>query len=207
MAEIIRKAPLGDAGFLSLRSAIRQGYVEFSGRFCAGQHEADFTFRAAMLLRSKQDVDFVFYDTRIYGWLPVPAPMLPLYLRQALAPPIEQSPFQRLVVGATQRGSAGSLVASGGWKIPNTAQAGLVAAECARGRLIFAAGPEGELNQRQIAEREPPALRSGPLKACVLSRTQKKLWVGEIFRRPIKTFGTPSMMNRVDVGRWFVCFR
>ena len=80
LSEAIRRAPLVDYGFVELKAAIRDGYVEFAGRFKVGDHQADFTFRAALLLRSQTEVNVVFYDTRAYGWLPVPSALLPVYL-------------------------------------------------------------------------------------------------------------------------------
>ena len=59
----LRRSDLSGAGFVELKSAIRDGFVEFAGRFAVGEHQADFTFRAAFLLRSQEEANVVFYDT------------------------------------------------------------------------------------------------------------------------------------------------
>src|SRR5690606_3334486 len=83
----IKRSPLVDYGFQELKTAVRDGFVEFTGRFAVGDLQADFTFRAALLLRSQSELNIVFYDTRVYGWLPVPSALLPVYLKRALEMP------------------------------------------------------------------------------------------------------------------------
>ena len=159
----LARSAVEGTGFQRLEAAIRDGYVEFSGRFATGDQEADFTFRSAFLMRSQQEVDIVFFDTRVYGWLPVPAGLLPVYLKRAL--------FGNRQLGGDLPGLwpiepssllLRNLMPRGGWKVPDVAGASLVAADCARGRLTIAAGPDSELNAKQLAEREPPtaALRA-----------------------------------------------
>ncbi len=163
IAELLRRKDLSRHGFVELKSAVRDGYLELAGRFAVGEHQADFILRAALLISSPEEVSVVFYDSRTYGWLPIPSALLPVYLKRGL----------ELALLGGERAGAWTLkpvpeflrefLPRSGWKIPDTRDAQLVAAEVARGQMVIAAGPEGEPTQRQIAEREPPpaAARAG----------------------------------------------
>ncbi len=144
-------------GFLEVRTAIRDGYVQLGGRFAIGEHAADFTMRVALLIHSPRELSIVFYDTRMYGWLPIPAATLPVYLQQAL-----QIPF----VSVSKAGAwtltpvddfLRAVLPRAGWKVPDTRTAGLSVADVARGRISLSAGVTRDPNAKQRREREPPA--------------------------------------------------
>lgn len=144
-------------GFLEVRTAIREGFVQLGGRFAIGEHHADFTMRAAPLIHSPRELSLVFFDTRLYGWLPVPAALLPVYLQRAL-----QIPF----LSTTKAGAwtltpiddfLRAVLPRAGWKVPDTRHAGLSVADAARGRITLAAGISQDPNVKQRYEREPPA--------------------------------------------------
>lgn len=144
-------------GFLEVRTAIRDGFVQLGGRFAIGEHAADFTMRLALLIHSPRELSIVFYDTRMYGWLPIPAATLPVYLQQAL-----QIPF----VSVSKAGAwtltpvddfLRAVLPRAGWKVPDTRTAGLSVADVARGRISLSAGVTRDPNAKQRREREPPA--------------------------------------------------
>ncbi|MBI3178485.1 MAG: hypothetical protein HYZ27_02415, partial [Deltaproteobacteria bacterium] len=161
--------------------AVRDGYLELAGRFAVGEHQADFILRAALLISAPEELSVVFYDTRTYGWLPVPSAILPVYLKRGL----------ELSILGGERAGAWTLkpvveflrefLPRSGWKIPDTRDAQLVAAEVARGQMVVAAGPEGEPTQRQIAEREPPptAARAGE-GIVTFAKAEEALFRGDI---------------------------
>jgi tetratricopeptide (TPR) repeat protein len=157
LAMLLRRSNLGPLGFVEIKAAMRDGFVELTGRFAIGEHQADFTFRAALLVRSPEELNVVFYDARVYGWLPVPAGLLPEYLRRGLnLPYFEGARAGAWTVKPIERFLRESLPRNG-WKVPDLRRASLVAAEVARGQLVIVAGPEGEPTPRQIQERESPA--------------------------------------------------
>ncbi|MEK7705499.1 MAG: tetratricopeptide repeat protein, partial [Myxococcota bacterium] len=156
LSSVLARANLGAAGFVELKAALREGYVELAGRFRLGEQQADFTMRAALLVRSPTEIGVVFYDTRIYGWLPVPAAMLPVFLRRALALPFvsgdraglwEVRPIEQFLL---------ALLPPAGWKLPDARQVAINVAEVARGRVLVAVGPQDDPDQKQIYEREAP---------------------------------------------------
>lgn len=156
LARVLDVSALFANGFVDLHPHLRDGCVEFAGRFKMGEAEADFTMRATLLLRSPEELAIVFYDTRVYGVLPVPAALLPVYLARALnLPYLDCSRAGMWIVRPVEQFVRTTLPQSG-WKIPDIRSAHLVAAEVARGRITVAAGPEPEPTQKQLNEREPP---------------------------------------------------
>ena len=153
----LKRTDLSAVGFHEIRAAIRDGFVEFTGRFVMGEHQADFTFRAALLVRSPEELNVVFFDTRLYGWLPVPSGLLPEYLRRGLDLPFISSGRAGTWVVRPIEQFLREVLPRGGWKIPDTRGAGLVAAEATRGQIILVGGPEDEPTSKQLAERAPPA--------------------------------------------------
>ncbi|MEM6730171.1 MAG: tetratricopeptide repeat protein, partial [Myxococcota bacterium] len=157
LARALTRPSVEHGGFLEVRTGIRDGYLQLGGRFAIGEHAADFTMRVALLIHSPRELSVVFYDTRMYGWLPVPAALLPVYLNQAL-----QIPF----VSATKAGAwtltpvddfLRAVLPRAGWKVPDTRHAGLSVADIARGRITLSAGVSRDPNAKQRVEREPPA--------------------------------------------------
>jgi Flp pilus assembly protein TadD len=155
LRERLRDVVNQNAGFVDLKAWIADGYVDFAGRFAVGDHQADFTFRAAPLVRSHTELDIIFFDTRVYGWLPIPAPLIPHYLVRAMKLPVgveEKAGILRLTpVVLVLR----SVLPRFGWKLPSAEGVQLVEAKCARGRITLVAGSDHEPSQRQATEREP----------------------------------------------------
>ncbi len=154
---VLTRAELAAHGFVELRAVLREGYVELVGRFRLGDAEADIVLRAAPLLRSPQELALVFYDARAYGFLPVPAGLLPCFLLRALNLPFLDGSRAGIWIVRPAEYFLRTHLPRHGWKIPDHRDAQLIAAEVARGRITIAAGPEGDPTQRQIVEREPPA--------------------------------------------------
>jgi len=44
LSQILHQADLSKVGFVEIKSAIRDGYIEFAGRFAIGEHQADLHF-------------------------------------------------------------------------------------------------------------------------------------------------------------------
>lgn len=156
LGRVLASSSLEAAGFLELRAALRDGCVELAGRFALGDHRADFTMRAALLVRSPEELGAVFYDTRVYGWLPVPAPLLPVFLRRALDVPFIGGERAGVWLLRPAEHFLRELLPRVGWKIPDTSRAALVGAEIGAGRLVVAVGTEGDPTARQLVERQPP---------------------------------------------------
>ncbi len=156
--DVLAKAALTENGFVELKVALRDGFIELAGRFKVGEEQADFTMRAAPLLRSPQELGIVFYDTRTYGHLPVPASLLPVYLYRALNLKFIDASRAGMWILRPAEQFLRNVLPRQGWKIPDTRRAQLVAAEVARGRITVVAGPEGDPSPKQLAEREPPAI-------------------------------------------------
>ena len=158
LQSLLAHANLAANGFTGVRVAIGEGHVELAGVFKAGDAQADFTMRASVMALAAHELHVVFYDTRIYGWLPLAAPLLPVYLRQALG-------FKMLDnsrAGAWRLRPAEQFVRQmlprGGWKIPSLAQAHFVTAEICRNQISINVGPDDDPTPRQQAERAlPPA--------------------------------------------------
>jgi tetratricopeptide (TPR) repeat protein len=163
LSSVLKRTDLTAHGFQELKAALRDGSIEFAGRFGIGEHQADFTFRASLLVRSPEELSIVFYDARVYGWLPIPSALLPEYLRRGLGLPY----FEGERAGAWIIKPVGrflrEILPRNGWKVPDLRNAALIAAEVARGQLVVVAGPEGEPSRRELLEREPPAaaIRTG----------------------------------------------
>ena len=105
-------------GFARLSAHIQEGVIMLAGRFCHADHAADFTCRIAPVVHSGRQVHLVFYDTRVYGFLPMPGAHLARYLWRALRWPgwFEELPalWQLRPIDAFAR----ELLPRGGWKIP-----------------------------------------------------------------------------------------
>lgn len=142
-------------GFLELRCASERNALVFFGRFAVGEHQADFTLRAALLLRSPRELDVVFYEPRIFGWLPVPACLLPVYLYHALRLPFVTMRRAGLWSARPSDDFLREFLPHFGWKIPDVSTAGLVSAEVSEGQVVVVAGPDNVLDARKTAERDP----------------------------------------------------
>ncbi len=135
LTSLLKRTDLSASGFLEITGAIRDGLVELAGRFAVGEHKADFILRASLLLRSPEELSVVFYDTRTYGWLPVPSSLLPEYLRRGLNLPY---------ISGGRAGAWGlqplvhflrDVMPRNGWKVPDMRRSGLVTAEVTRGQM------------------------------------------------------------------------
>ncbi len=160
IAELVAGTNAAEMGFVELKTAMRDGHIELAGRLASGDTAADFTMRAALLPRALDELALVFYDTRVYGWLPIPSSLVPTLLRKALDVPF---------LSATANGERASawivrpakqfvheVMPLLGWKIPDTSRVAIAEAQLSRGQLVVAIGPQGEPSQKQLLEHTPP---------------------------------------------------
>ncbi len=161
IAELIHAADATAHGFHELKSAMRDGHIELTGRIQGGEHAADFTMRAAILPRALDELALVFYDTRVYGYLPIPSALIPTMLRRAL-----DVPFLAPTTGGERASTwivkpaeqfVRNIMPQLGWKVPDTSKVAIAEAQLNRGQLIVAIGPQGEPSQKQVHEHMPPA--------------------------------------------------
>ena len=154
---MLAQADTANNGLRNLKLLLLDGHMVLSGVFAVGDVSADFTCRMALLPSTTQELQVVFYDTRVYGWLPLPAALLPVYLRRSLPGlPLEGKRAGLWVVRPAEKFMR-EVLPRAGWKIPDMRYAPLVAAEVVRGQVNLFAGPSDEPTARQIAERTPPA--------------------------------------------------
>ncbi len=160
IAELIHAADATAHGFYELKSAMRDGHIELAGRIQGAEHAADFTMRAALLPRALDELALVFYDTRVYGVLPIPSALIPTMLRRAL-----DVPFLAPTPGGERASTwivkpaeqfVRNIMPQLGWKVPDTSKVAIAEAQLNRGQLIVAIGPQGEPSQKQVREHLPP---------------------------------------------------
>ena len=155
---LVRATPaLVANGFTEMQAHLREGFVELAGRFRFGEAQADFTLRAAPILRSPEELGVAFYDPRVYSFLPLPAALLAVYLGRALALPYVDATRAGMWVLRPAEQFLRTVLPQHGWKIPDASRVQLVTADVARGRVSIVAGPESDPTERQMTEREPPA--------------------------------------------------
>lgn len=153
---LIGTAALAEWGFSQLRVSAHDGAVQFAGRFNIGEHGAHVLFRASLVVRSPTELAVVFYDTRVYGWLPVPACLLPLYLRRALGWGVANDELGGIWTLRPVEQLVRRLLPANGWKIPGTRAVQLLRAEVSREQLVVAAGLHDAPSHQQMQQREPP---------------------------------------------------
>ena len=131
-------------GFTRLSASVFEGFILLAGAFTHGDHAADFTCRIAPVVQGGRDVHLVFYDTRVYGFLPVPGAHLVRYLWRSLRWPdwFTERPaaWQMRPIDAFAR----ELLPRGGWKIPAMQQLQDLSIVAHQGQLHVACG---EANQ------------------------------------------------------------
>ncbi|HET6346468.1 MAG TPA: hypothetical protein VFH51_16160, partial [Myxococcota bacterium] len=153
---ILAAGALEENGLTHVKAVIHDGYIELAGLWHVGEARADFTCRAALLSSAPHELQVVFYDTRVWGWLPLPAALLPMYLRRALAfVPVHGN---RAGIWILRPGESfvREVLPRAGWKIPSLQGAHLVAAEVARNQISLGVGRADEPSHKQLAERSPP---------------------------------------------------
>ncbi len=161
IAELIQSIDATAHGFHELKTAMRDGHIEITGRLQGGEHAADFTMRAALLPRALDELAIVFYDTRVYGVLPIPSALIPTMLRRAL-----DVPFLAATGGGDRASTwlvkpaeqfVRNIMPQLGWKVPDTSKVAIAEAQLSRGQLVVAIGPQGEPSQKQLHDHAPPA--------------------------------------------------
>ncbi len=157
LLELVQSANLGAHGLFDLRVAICDGFVELAGVFRVGEQSADFTCRAALMPSGPHTLQLVFYETRFFGWLPVPAALLPVCLQRAFHFDATDGPMP---AGAWSmrpvETCARQIMPRGGWKIPDLRKSHLLSVQVSRGELTIAAGPGEENWDLQLVDRPPP---------------------------------------------------
>lgn len=158
VAQLVSSANAHELGFVDLKTAMRDGHIELAGRLISGSSFADFTLRVALLPRSPDELAIVFYDTRVYGSLPLPAPLVPTLLRRALDVPFAMND-ERPTVWVVKPGDkfVRTVMPLLGWKVPDTSRTAIAEANISRGQLSMTIGPQGEPNDKQKHEHKPPA--------------------------------------------------
>ena len=81
---LVERAPLGDFGIFDPRVELTGGTIRLSARAVVGEREAEITAAGALRRAPKLALRLSFYDVRVYGFLPVPAPLLCAALFAAL---------------------------------------------------------------------------------------------------------------------------
>ncbi|MBC7793010.1 MAG: tetratricopeptide repeat protein [Clostridia bacterium] len=157
VAQLVAGANAHELGFIDLKSAMRDGHIELAGRLVSGSATADFTLRVALIPRSPDELAICFYDMRVYGSLPLPAPLIPTLLRRALDVPFLTSD-ERPSVWVMTPGDrfVRTVMPLLGWKVPDTSKTAIAEANISRGQLSIVIGPQGEPNNKQKHEHEPP---------------------------------------------------
>ena len=131
-------------GFSRLSASVHDGFVLLAGHFSQGDHAADFTCRMAPVTQAGRALHLVFYDTRVYGFLPLPGAHLARYLWRALRWPawcIEHpAVWQLRPIDAFAR----ELLPRGGWKIPAMHQLQELTVTARSGQLHMACGESSQ---------------------------------------------------------------
>ena len=111
--ERLRGIDLAALGVEALSCALREGFVELSGRVAGG---AAFTLHASLLPEGEQGIAVVFHSPRLYGPSPIPAALLPHMAARTLAPLASapggvNDPLTRILR---------KVLAPRGWKVPRS---------------------------------------------------------------------------------------
>jgi hypothetical protein len=138
VAEALRRIDLGPLGVASLSCALRDGFVELSGRVAGG---GAFTLHASLLPEGEQGIAVRFHSPRLFGPSPIPAALLAHLAARTFAPLASgpggvDDPIPRLLR---------RVLAPRGWKVPRSSTLRLA---------VLKVGPDGI---RVAWDREPGA--------------------------------------------------
>lgn len=84
LAQALRAGRLADFGIVDPRVEIDGDLIRLTARALVGEHEAEFTVIAGLTVSAPFCARLVVFDVRLFGFLPVPAPALPMALCAAL---------------------------------------------------------------------------------------------------------------------------
>lgn len=186
-----------------LAVAIKDGYLEFTGRVVDGDKWGNFVLRAALLLTSRYELDIVFYQSHLYGDSVVSVFELYRLLQQTL----DLSFF-----GAQRLGSWNfrpvqlffrEVLPRQGWKVPDVSKAALLQVAVGGGQISLSAGPGTEVLNPPKKQHQPPLAASRTLEGmCSCAPAEAALAQGELlnayelFRQVVEVNGLGSAWAR-----------
>ena len=165
LQEALSWCPLAEAGLSDVRVWKGPGGVRLAGRFAAGGAEAAFTIRVAVEPRNdgRRRVLLSFLDVRLFGALPVPAPLIGAAVARALAagvPPgsavrfgVREAALASLELDPLEAMLTGALV-SKGWRLPDLTRAWLQSLAQSDGTIQLRFASDGHPTER-LATLEP----------------------------------------------------
>src|SRR4051812_48174703 len=157
VASFLRGERLAEMGIFDPLVAIAGAELTVEGWARLGRHQAGFTVRAAVRSLAPRRARISLYDVRVYGLLPVSAPMLAsaLFAATGATPGEPRPPHPGAVpAGAPLLWLEGAtdlqlelvelallaLLPAQGWRMPERGQAGPLAVESAPGRVVLRYG-------------------------------------------------------------------
>lgn len=89
LAALVRALPLATYGIYDLQVEVEGGLLRLSARAAYGKREAQFTAVAVLRRTGSRQVRLALFDLRVYGFLPVPAPLVGVALFTAASARVE----------------------------------------------------------------------------------------------------------------------
>ena len=154
--EMVESADLDAVGIHDFKFSVQDGFAQLFGRLEVGGAHAYFTQKLACIPSSPRDLAIVFYDTRVYGWLPVPAPFVADFLKRALEGEMLRSTSTEVWELQPVEQFVRQFLPRHGWKVPSTHRAPLVDTTMARGRVFVVAGTPSLANDKKQQESATP---------------------------------------------------
>jgi tetratricopeptide (TPR) repeat protein len=162
IAQMVQRAPLARFGIVDPIVEVVADGVRLAARAVVGGREADFTARGRVQVAPLGRLAVTFDDIRVYGFLPLPAPLLTGAVFAALGAravgPLTAPGPTRLELAILEL-SLFPLLAAQGWRMPERREVGFLSADV---------GPGGvQLHLLRQAAEQPPGTTSpagpGPL--------------------------------------------
>ena len=154
--EMVEKADLDTVGIADFKFTVHDGFCQISGQINVGGSQAYFTQKVCAIPSSPRDLSLVFYDTRVYGWLPIPAPFITDLLKRALEGEMLRSTSIEVWALQPVEQFVREFLPKHGWKVPNTEHAPLIDASMARGRVFVVAGSSSLVSEKKQQEAASP---------------------------------------------------
>lgn len=147
--EQLHRPALEDAGFYDVEAGPENGALTITGAYKDGDTRVPFSFAMAPVIMAPRELGLLPFDERVFGACKLPAPRLPWLMLQALGGlPLKTNQPVFDVVAMSVR----ELLPRYGWKIPDTADVGLIQAEISKNGWIIACG-RGLLGESKSASR------------------------------------------------------
>ncbi len=142
---LFNAAAVAQAGFSHLSVVVDHGVVLLHAQCHMGDHNAAVVMRAAPVVVSAHRVQWVFFDIRVLGWLPIPAPLLPVLLKRCLdCPWLVDDTMAGAWAFEPVRDILRELFPRAGWKIPDSSGVQLVHVAATRDRIVLVAQGIGQ---------------------------------------------------------------